>query len=101
MTNKSVYIVVDCLSGEDYGPVDDPFILLVTSSYEEAVEFFTEEKLNWERELENFNSSTTELKGKTKLEYECTCTDVENCSHRVMKIIKEQVFEEQLKRISR
>ena len=33
MTNKAVYIVVDCLSGEDYGPVDDPFILLVTNTF--------------------------------------------------------------------
>ena len=101
MTNKSVYVVVDCLSGEDYGPVDDPFILLVTSNYEEAVEFFTEEKLNWEKGFKNFDSKTTKSKGETKLEYECTCTDFENWSHRVMKIIKAQVREEELKRISR
>lgn len=101
MTNKSVYVVVQCLSGEDWGVIDNPMVLFVTSSYDDAVEFFTEETLNWEKGLKKFDSKVTKTKGRIKLEYECTCTDVENESHMVMRIFKEQVFEEELERISR
>ena len=83
-----IYIVVDACSGEDYS-TDDPTILFVSSKYKEAKDFFNDEIANWEDGLEDFDSSCEKYSGETKLIYECT--DFENDSHRIMKLVKKEV----------
>ena len=83
-----IYIVVDACSGEDYS-TDDPTILFVSSKYKEAKDFFNDEIANWEDGLEDFDSNCEEYSGETKLIYECT--DFENDSHRIMKLVKKEI----------
>ena len=83
-----IYIVVDACSGEDYS-ADDPTILFVSDSYEKAKEFFDDEISNWEDGLEDFDSNCEKYSGETKLIYECT--DFENDSHRIMKLVKKEI----------
>ena len=83
-----IYIVVDACSGEDYS-TDDPTILFVSSKYKEAKDFFNDEIANWEDGLEDFDSSCEKYSGETKLIYECT--DFENDSHRIMKLVKKEI----------
>ena len=88
MTKKVVYVIVDCCSGEDYS-ADDPTILFVSSKYKEAKDFFNDEIANWEDGLEDFDSNCEKYSGETKLIYECT--DFENDSHRIMKLVKKEI----------
>ena len=83
-----IYIVVDACSGEDYS-TDDPTILFVSSKYKEAKDFFNDEIANWEDGLEDFDSNCEKYSGETKLIYECT--DFENDSHRIMKLVKKEI----------
>ena len=83
-----IYIVVDACSGEDYS-ADDPTILFVSDSYKKAKQFFDDEISNWEDDLENYDSNCEEYSGETKLIYECT--DFENDSHRIMKLVKKEI----------
>ena len=83
-----IYIVVDACSGEDYS-TDDPTILFVSSKYKEAKDFFNNEIANWEDGLEDFDSNCEKYSGETKLVYECT--DFENDSHRIMKLVKKEI----------
>ena len=83
-----IYIVVDACSGEDYS-TDDPTILFVSSKYKEAKDFFNGEIANWEDGLEDFDSNCEKYSGETKLIYECT--DFENDSHRIMKLVKKEI----------
>lgn len=87
LINK-IYIVVDACSGEDYS-TDDPTILFVSSKYKEAKDFFNDEIANWEDGLEDFDSNCEKYSGETKLVYECT--DFENDSHRIMKLVKKEI----------
>ena len=87
LINK-IYIVVDACSGEDYS-ADDPTILFVSSKYKEAKDFFNDEIANWEDGLEDFDSNCEKYSGETKLIYECT--DFENDSHRIMKLVKKEI----------
>lgn len=87
LINK-IYIVVDACSGEDYS-TDDPTILFVSSKYKEAKDFFNDEIANWEDGLEDFDSNCEKYSGETKLIYECT--DFENDSHRIMKLVKKEI----------
>ena len=82
-----VYIVVDACSGEDYS-VDDPTILLVTTSYKDAKDFFTDEISNWEDGMENFDSDRWEQADGTEV-YECT--DYEGDSHRILKLVEKEI----------
>ena len=75
-----VYIVVDACSGDDYS-ADDPTILLVTTNFKEAREFFDDEVSNWEDGLTIYDSKNS---GFT---YECT--DLE--SHRIMKLVEKEI----------
>lgn len=83
-----IYIVVDACSGEDYSN-DDPTILFVSSNYKEAKDFFSDEIANWEDGLENFDSNCEDFLGETKMIYECT--DFEGDSHRIMKLVEEEI----------
>ena len=83
-----VYIVVDACSGEDYSN-DDPTILFVSSKYKEAKDFFNDEIANWEDDLEDFDSNCEKFSGETKMIYECT--DFENDSHRIIKLVKTEI----------
>ena len=83
-----IYIVVDACRGEDYS-TDDPTILFVSSKYKEAKDFFNDEIANWEDGLEDFDSNCEKYSGETKLIYECT--DFENDSHRIMKLVKKEI----------
>ena len=87
LINK-IYIVVDACSGEDYS-TDDPTILFVSSKYKEAKDFFNDEIANWEDGLEDFDSNCEKYSGETKLIYECT--DFENDSHRIMKLVEKEI----------
>ena len=83
-----IYIVVDACSGEDYS-TDDPTILFVSSTYKKAKDFFNNEISNWEDGLEDFDSNCEKFSGETKMIYECT--DFENDSHRIMKLVKQEI----------
>lgn len=81
-----IYIVVDACSGEDYS-VDDPTILFVSSNYDKAKEFFDNEISNWEDDMEDYESNVEEY--AEGLVYECT--DFEGDSHRIMKLVTEEI----------
>ena len=82
-----IYIVVDACSGEDYS-VDDPTILLVTTSYKEAKDFFIDEISNWEDGMTNFENERYERADGTEV-YECT--DFDGDSHRIMKLVEKEI----------
>lgn len=85
---KTIYIVVDACSGEDYS-VDDPTILLVTENKEEAKQFFNDEIDNWEDGMVNYDSDSWEGYGDEILIYECT--DFDGDSHRIMKLVSKEI----------
>ena len=82
-----IYIVVDACSGEDYS-ADDPTVLFVTDDLEVGIQFFEAEISNWEEGLENFDSDRA-IYEDGKIVYECT--DFENDSHRIIKLVKQEI----------
>ena len=87
MTKKVVYVIVDCCSGEDYS-ADDPTVLFVTDDLETGIQFFEAEISNWEEGLENFDSDRV-IYEDGKIVYECA--DFENDSHRIIKLVKQEI----------
>ena len=85
---NKIYIVVDACSGEDYS-ADDPTILFVSDNYEKAKSFFNYVISTYEDDLEDFDSNCEKFSGETKMIYECT--DFENDSHRIMKLVKKEI----------
>ena len=82
-----VYIIVDCCSGEDYS-TDDPTVLFVTTDEAKAKDFFCDEIENWKDGMTNYDDREHFYADGTVV-YECT--DFENDSHRVMKLVEKVV----------
>jgi len=83
---KKVFIVVDACSGEDYS-ADDPTVLFVSESPNDARVFFDDEISNWEDGMEDYDSNVEEY--AECLVYECT--DFEGDSHRIMKLVEKEI----------
>ena len=83
-----IYIVVEVYRCEGCSD-DDPAILFVSDNYEEAKSFFNHEISTYEDGLEDFDSNCEKYSGETKLIYECT--DFENDSHRIMKLVEKEI----------
>lgn len=82
---QTVYVVIDACSGEDYS-TDEPNLLLVTTDYESARQFFEDEIENWRPEDDsNFEDDLMELTGGDLL-YEATDFGYGD-SHRILKLI--------------
>ena len=81
-----VYVIVDACSGEDYS-VDEPNLLLVTTDYEYAKQFFKDEISNWRPEDEEYDEfeDSVEEDGEDMF-YEATDMGYGD-SHRIMKLI--------------
>ena len=83
---KKIYVIVDVCSGEDYS-IDDPTVLFVGENEEEALKFFNNEITAWEEDLEDFESDCEDTEDYKIYE----CTDFEDDSHRVMKLVCKEV----------
>ena len=88
MEKKKFYIVVDVCNGEDYS-ADDPTILFLGTDEREAKEFFDNEISNWEDGMTDFKASCDE--GYDNIKYIYECTDFEEDSHRVMKLVEKEL----------
>ena len=85
---KKVFIVVDACSGEDYS-ADDPTVLFVSESPNDARVFFNDEISNWEDGMTDYDSEVTEYVDQVVYE----CTDYEGDSHRILKMVPMEVCE--------
>ena len=85
---NKVYIVVDACSGEDYS-VDDPTVLLVTTDYNKAKDFFYNEIENWRPESGVGYDDDIIEHTDGELIYECT--DYDGDSHRIMRLVIKEV----------
>ena len=83
-----VYIVVEVYRCEGCSD-DDLAILFASDNYEKAKSFFNHEISTYEDDLEDFDSNCEKFSGETKMIYECT--DFENDSHRIMKLVKKEI----------
>ena len=81
---KTVYVVMDACSGEDYS-TDEPNLLLITEDKEYAKQFFEDEITNWRPEDgSNFEDDVYET---STGDWFYEATDYDGDSHRVMKLI--------------
>ena len=82
---QTVYVVMDACSGEDYS-ADEPNLLLVTTDYESAKQFFDDEVNNWRPE--DGRDFEDDVYQTNTGDWICEATDFGyGDSHRVLKLV--------------